>query len=109
MPAGTDGSPKALGVWLYGDGPGNHLRVRFVDASGQTFQPDGPPLKGKEWRYVTFPMDGTSANHWGGTNDGVIRYPIRWDSILLIDSNHRESGPRQLFLGSPMLVYPLGK
>jgi hypothetical protein len=100
------GRPKALATWVYGDGSHNALRLRFGDAGGQTFQPDGPRLDWQGWRYVAVPMDGTSAGHWGGANDGVVRYPIHWDSLLLIDSTRRETGPLEVFVGSPVLIYP---
>jgi hypothetical protein len=101
-----DGRPKSLAVWVHGDGSHNALRLRFVDAAGQTFQPDGPRLDWKGWRSVAFPMDGTSAGHWGGKNDGLVRYPIRWDSLLLIDSTRRETGLLAVFVSSPVLIYP---
>lgn len=101
-----DGRPKSLAVWIHGDGSGNHLRVRFVGADGQTFQPSGPSMSFKGWRLVTFAMDDTSAGHWGGKDDGVVRYPIRWDSLLLIDGTRHETGPLEVFVGSPVLVYP---
>jgi len=101
-----DGSPQAFAVWVYGDGSHNRLRLRFTDSTGQTFQPDGPAMTWKGWRNVTFAMDGTSAGHWGGTSDGVVRYPIRWDSLLLVDSTRRETGPREVFVSSPVLIYP---
>jgi hypothetical protein len=101
-----DGRPKSLAVWIHGDGSGNQLRVRFVGADGQTFQPSGPPMAFKGWRLVTLAMDGTSAGHWGGKDDGVVRYPIRWDSLLLIDGARRETGPQEVFVGSPVLVHP---
>jgi hypothetical protein len=29
--------------------------------------------------------------HWGGANDGVIHYPITWDSIFLLDNVSKEA------------------
>ncbi len=86
------GRPASIGVWVYGDGSGNPLRLRFVDSTGQTFQPQYTELTFTGWRWVSAPMDGTGAGHWGGANDGVIHYPIRWDSPLLIDSNQKSAG-----------------
>jgi len=98
------GRPKSFGLWIYGDGEGNIPRLRFVDSTGQTFQPDGEPITWKGWRYVTFAMDGTKAGHWGGKNDGVIHYPIRWDSIFLLDSagGHKTQGT--VYISSPTLI-----
>jgi len=100
-----DGRPKALAMWVHGDGSRHAIRLRFTDASGQTFQPDGPRLDWKGWRYVAISMDATSAGHWGGPNDGVVRYPIHWDSLLLIDGTRSETGPLEVFVISPVLTY----
>jgi hypothetical protein len=99
-----EGRPKAYGLWIYGDGSGNIFRVRFVDATGQTHQPDGPPLDWKGWRYVSLPMDGTRAGHWGGRNDGQVYYPIHWDAPFLLDS--RTTPVRgTIFIAGPTLIY----
>lgn len=100
-----EGKPVALGVWVHGDGTGNIPRVRFVDATKQTFQPDGPPMKWKDWKYVVFPLDGTRAGQWGGAADGVIHYPIVLDTLFLIDSATRAKTTGAIFLSTPTLVY----
>ncbi len=99
------GKPRQFGVWVYGDGQGNQARLRFVDSSGQTFQPGGMAIDWSGWRYVTFPMDGSDAGHWGGADDGVVHYPIRWDSILLLDSARRAHTSGAIFLAQPTLIY----
>ncbi len=101
-----DGQPKAVAMWIRGDGSGNHVRLRFVGADGQIFQPNGPVMNFTDWRLVTMAMDGSEAGHWGGKEDGVVRYPIRWDSLLLIDSAKRATDLREVFVGSPVLIYP---
>src|SRR5262249_1581170 len=85
-----DGRPTSLGMWLKGDGSGNIPRMRFVDSTGQTFQPDGERLTFTDWRYILFPLNGTAAGHWGGANDGMVHYPIRLETMLLIDSAARQ-------------------
>ncbi len=99
------GQPRALRVWVYGDGSGNLLRLRLTDASGQTFQPGGQRLDWRGWRPVTIPLDARGSGHWGGADDGVIHYPIRWDTLALIDSAGREKTAGEVYLASPMLVY----
>jgi len=101
-----DGRPRSVAMWIHGDGSENVLRLRFSDADGQTFQPSGLPMTWKGWRLVTLPMDGTSAGHWGGKDDGVVRYPIHWDSLLLIDSVRREPRALEVCVGPSVLVYP---
>ena len=99
-----DGQPKALGMWVYGDGSGCQIRLRFSDSGAQFFQPNGEAAKWKGWRYVIFPLDGTHAGHWGGANDGVIKYPIRWDTLLLIDNGGRSKVQGGIYIGWPVLI-----
>lgn len=99
------GRPLACGLWVFGDDSGNHLRCRLVDASGQTFQPDAGRLDWRGWRFVRFPLDGSRSGHWGGANDGVLHYPLRWDTLLLIDSPHREPTSGEVHIASPTLMF----
>lgn len=99
---------KQFGLWVYGDGKGLVPRLRFVDISGQTFQPDGPKIDWMGWRFVTFPMRNTdekTLSHWGGADDGVIHYPIKWDSIFLLDNVSRQSVEGEIYLSAPTLIY----
>jgi len=98
------GRPEACGLWVYGDGTGNVLRLRFVDATGQTFQPNGEALTWKGWRYVEMPMDGSRAGHWGGTGDGVVHDPIRWDTLILVDSAGRRKTEGAVYIAWPTLI-----
>jgi len=99
------GKPKALGIWVRGDGSGNLARMRFVDASKQTFQPDAGPLADAKWHYLLFPLDGSQGGHWGGTNSGVIEYPIRLETLLLIDSAAREKTGGTVYVADPTIIY----
>lgn len=87
-----EGKPKAIGMWVYGDGSGNLLRCRIVDSTGQTFQPDYGAINWVGWRFVTMRLDGAFPGFWGGAQDGVLRYPIRWESVVLVDSNQESAG-----------------
>lgn len=100
-----DGRPRRFGVWLYGDGTGNIPRLRFTDSTGQTFQPDGEPVRWTGWRWITFAMDGSRAGHWGGAQDGVIHYPIRWDTLFLLDNATRGRTSGTIYLFGPTLFY----
>ncbi|MCS6950354.1 MAG: glycoside hydrolase family 5 protein [bacterium] len=86
-----EGKPKAVGMWVYGDGSGNLLRCRITDSGGQTFQPDYGAITWKGWRFVTMRLDGGFPGFWGGAQDGVVRYPIRWESVVLVDSNQESA------------------
>ena len=101
----VDGKPNRFGIWLYGDRSGNVPRLRFTDATGQTFQPDGDAVTWTGWRWITFPMDGSHAGHWGGPNDGSIHYPIHWDSLFLLDNATRARTAGTVYLFGPTLFY----
>jgi hypothetical protein len=100
-----DGKPDSLGIWVYGDGTGNILRMRFNDAGGQCFQVDGGRITWTGWHYVSFPLTAKSAGHWGGADDGVIHYPIRVDTLLLLDSTSRQATKGEIYLSAPVVVY----
>lgn len=104
-PMPISAQPVALGMWVWGDGSGNILRCRFVDSAGQTFQPDGPKLDFYRWTYVQFPLDGTQAGHWGGDKSGIIKYPIRLETLLLIDSYARQPTGGSVKVAMPVLIY----
>jgi hypothetical protein len=103
--AAIAGKPSLLGMWVTGDGSGNVLRTRFTDATGQTFQPEGHKVTWTDRRYLTFPIDGTGASHWGGATDGVVHYPVRLDTLVLIDSAAGAGTSGALTISDPCLVY----
>jgi len=105
QPIAIDGKPAVMGMWLKGDGSGNAARMRFVDSTGQTFQPDGIKLDFTDWRYVEFPLDGRRSGFWGGAKDGLIHYPIGLETLLLIDSVARQKTSGTVHFSSPTLVY----
>ena len=98
----AEGQPKALGLWVYGDGSNNTLRMRFRDASGQTFQPGGAPVSWEGWRFYEFPIDNT-AGSWGG--DGVLHWPIRVDTLALLDSDRKLDNKGEIYFSAPMWIY----
>jgi hypothetical protein len=96
--------PKSLSMWVRSSEPaGDKLRCRFTDSTGQTFQPDGPPLESRDWRYVSFAIS-EECGHWGGAGDGLIHWPVKIDSLLLVDGTHAaHSG--EVTIAEPTLVY----
>jgi hypothetical protein len=103
--APIEGQPKALGLWLDGDDSGVLPYLRFADSSGQLFQEGGGPIDWQGWRYVLIYMDTPRGRHWGGANDGVIHYPIRWDSLLLIENPFPHPMQGSLYVSAPTLLY----
>lgn len=100
-----EGQPKALGLWVYGDGQGNIARMRFTDATGQTFQPGGEAITWKGWRYIQFPLSAAGAGFWGGGQDGVVHYPIHIDTLFLFDSANRLKQEGEVYISGPTLIY----
>lgn len=89
------GRPRVVGMWVRGDGSGNTLRCKFTDATDQTHQVTFGEIHWTGWRWITMPIDGRGAHHWGGAKDGVVHYPIRWDALFLIDNqNNRPDRPQ---------------
>jgi hypothetical protein len=103
------GVPKSLMMWVRGDGSGNVARVRFVDSGGQTFQPDGPKLTDNAWHLVEVPLDGSHGGHWGGANDGVVHWPIRIESLMLVDSAGKGKTEGEVYIAAPTVVYGGGQ
>jgi hypothetical protein len=83
--AAIEGKPAIVGMWVFGNGSSDVLRCTVKDNTGQTFQHSYGPITWTGWKWITMPLDGTDAGHWGGANDGVIHYPIEWESPMLID------------------------
>jgi hypothetical protein len=100
------GEPKALGIWVYGDDGHEMPRMRFADSTGQFFQSAADSLDGKGWRYVTFPMEAATlkSSHWGGRNDGVIHYPIKIDTLFLVDRNSKRPAEGTIYIAGPTLI-----
>lgn len=105
-----EGKPKSLCVWVEGDPDGRGgdciARMRFLDSTGQTFQPDGGRLDIKGERAMAFDLTGThGGGHWGGANDGVVHYPIKLETLFLVDNASRAKTRGQVTLLGPVLVY----
>ena len=98
------GAPKAFGFWVYGDGGRAAPRLRVTDAEGQTWQPSGDAVDWKGWRYVQFELKPSTA-HWGGGKDGVIHFPLRWDSVFLLDNPSRKEAEGVIYVTAPVLIY----
>lgn len=99
-----EGRPEALNMFVKGNGSNDSLRMRFVDSTGQTFQPDFGSLNWEGWRFVSFKLDGRGAGHWGGPDDGVVRFPIRVETLALIDSARNSFEPRSISIAGITLI-----
>ena len=79
------GKPRAVGMWVFGEGSGDILSCRVTDSTGQTFQPHYGPITWKGWRFVTMDLPAHGLFCWGGAGDGVMHYPIHWTALVLIE------------------------
>jgi hypothetical protein len=79
--------------------------MRFIDSTGQTFQPDEQALDYTDWRYIRFPLNGEHAGHWGGAADGVVHYPIRLETLLLMDNASRQKTGGEVVIAAPVLLF----
>ncbi|MGC9037988.1 MAG: glycosyl hydrolase, partial [Roseiflexus sp.] len=87
-PAPIPDSAYALGLWVYGDGSGNTLKVWVRDAEGEVLQftlgAIGPP----GWCILEAPIVGV-APEWdriSGNGNGRVDFPARLDAIVLDDA-----------------------
>jgi hypothetical protein len=98
------GKPSALLVAVNGDASGSRVRCRVKDAKDEVFQPEGIAVSWKGWKQIRLPVDGRESRHWGGNKDGVLDYPITWDSIFLVEAPPGGSSG-SLDFRFPLLVY----
>jgi len=97
--------PLYAKLWVKGDDGDGLSRLRLLDSDGQTFQPDYGRLNFAEWRCLTADLTCASAGHWGGKNDGVVRYPVSWDTLFLLDNAGGRKSNGTVHLGSLMVCY----
>jgi hypothetical protein len=104
------GGAQALSFWARTEAGDDHLRSRFRDATGQTFQVDLGRLGWSDWRPFFIPLDGThTGSHWGGAGDGVPHPPLIWEGLVLIDSAHRDASHNgEVLIASPYYIFSAG-
>ncbi|MEO0794483.1 MAG: hypothetical protein AAFX93_04955 [Verrucomicrobiota bacterium] len=83
--------PNSVGMWIRGDGSGNLVSMRWRDGQGNRFSSRPRPMSWKGWRYETFALDSKMVP------------PIRWESLLTVDSVSPSSGAAMVC--GPVLNY----
>jgi hypothetical protein len=96
--------PAQLNMFVVGDASGDALRMRFTDSTGQTFQPTFGSIDWTGSKFISFKLDGSDSGHWGGANDGIVHFPIRVDTLVLIDSAGNPGKPREISVEGITLV-----
>lgn len=97
--------PLYTKIWVKGDGGSGAGRLRIKDSGDQTFQPDFGPLNFTDWRCIRAEMTGKNAGHWGGKDDGRIAYPIKWDTLFILDNVGGGATKGAVYIGPMMLYY----
>lgn len=97
------GQPRAIGLWVHGDAGGAAIRMRVRDANGRTWQPAGPAIDWRGWRYVELALNDQCA-HWGGKGAGSMCPPLVWDAVFLLDNISRKACSGSVLLAAPMLI-----
>jgi hypothetical protein len=98
------GQPKGFGLWVYGDNQGIMIKMRIVDTSHQTLQLSQIIVDWKGWKYVQMFVNEVGF-YWGGSNDGVVHYPIEYNTLLIIDNWKHSIVKSSIFITSPVIIY----
>lgn len=100
QPAAIPGQPYALGLWVYGDGSGNTLKIWLRDAENEVLQYTLGTVGPVGWRLLQAPL-GATVPDWdritpGG--NGRLDFPARLDAIVLDDAPDAFRGSGTLYL-----------
>jgi exopolysaccharide biosynthesis protein len=94
----VSGKPKAIGMWVYGDGKAHWLRGRLYDAAGKeltvNFTEDGQ-LNWKGWKYVQAAIPAS------------VSYPISLDRVYITEPNVLKQDKGTLYLDDFQAIYEL--
>ncbi|MDX2065064.1 MAG: beta-galactosidase [Fimbriimonadaceae bacterium] len=82
IPDGT----HSLGMWVHGDGSGVKLSYRYLDESGETYQPRHVTIDFIGWQYVQLPLRGQDVGYWGGDGNGVPNGRLRLTQPYVLDN-----------------------
>lgn len=96
-----DGPPRRMSLWLFGNESGHKVRIAFLDADGETFQPRQETVVDfAGWRKIE--VDLTEAlkdcPHWGGDKNGTMDFPLAGVAISITERSDDFSGSGTLFL-----------
>ena len=84
-----ESKPKVIQFKAKGDNDDTNLRMRVIDATGETFQYNLGYMP-KEWQQYTVQLKSRS-DSWGGNADGVLDYPISFNAFVFDDTDGSRS------------------
>jgi len=93
---------SAYGIWVYGDGNSNILSCIIIDSTQQTFsytfyQSAWGGLVG--WKYIVIDF---ASSFNAGAKDGIIHYPIYWNSYFSWQSMVANNGT--IYFSTPIAI-----
>ncbi len=99
-PMAIPGTPYALGLWVYGDGSGNTLKLWLRDAQDEVLQYTLGTVGAPGWRLLQAPLGSPVAawNRIGTDGDGRLDFPARVEAIVLDDAPDAFSGRGTIYL-----------
>lgn len=95
------GTPRSVGLHVYGDGNSHWLRGEFQDADGERFLVSlteaSPGIDwNRSWRYLEVDFEDAIV-HWANPN-AVLTFPITWKRIYLAETNEGRKDSGTIFL-----------
>lgn len=99
-PVGIPDGTYALGLWVYGDGTGNQIKLWLRDAQGELLQyalgASGPP----GWRFLQAQLGGAQPdwNRISKGGDGRLDFPASLYAIVVDDAPDSFSGGGTLYV-----------
>ena len=95
-PVPIPGRPRALGLWVYGDGSGHWLRANYIDGDGNRRVTDFTAVGGLDWtgwRWVEAPID----------PDAPL--PILFERVYVVEFEPARQGAGTLYLDQLTALY----
>ncbi|MGC0418184.1 phosphodiester glycosidase family protein [Embleya sp. AB8] len=88
------GQPRALTMWIEGDGNGAWPRIQYKTAAGVVSNLDAPMVTWKGWQKVEFPVP------------AGVQYPLTFQRFRLMETNAARQYTGQLTLGDLRVQVP---
>ncbi|MBO8141527.1 MAG: phosphodiester glycosidase family protein [Firmicutes bacterium] len=95
-PIPIPGRPRAIGVWVYGDGGGHWLRGHYLDGEGRRRVLNFTAVGGLDWtgwRFVEAPIDPGAP------------LPLRFERVYVVEIDRERQGPGVIYLDGLTALY----
>jgi len=92
--------PRALGVWVYGDGSGHRLNAWVRDREGETLQLHLGVVGAPGWRFLSVPLRSPirTSDRIAGEGNGQLDFPVALAAVVLDDCCDTEVGVGTVYL-----------